>query len=256
MIIYNNIQLLIYLLLFLVGCNETEQEIIKIDTITKKNHNCNLEVGITPDQLPFAFMKDDHLLGFEIDLIQEIGKSLQCNIIFENLPFYSLIPSLQNRKIKLIIAGLSKTPEREKVVDFSEKYYTNSFGLLLPDNNFDKNMPIRKNMKIGVQAGTTMNQWLANSELPIELIAIDKIFELVEELKIGRIDAIVLDLVNAKFIAKQEENLFFTTLENIPQSDLAIATMKGDPLLDKVNKAITSLKRQGIIEQIKQKWGL
>jgi len=248
----NFTQLLLCSLLLIVGCGDEKHDPEKT---LKTTTDCNIRVGITPDQVPFSFIAEGKFVGFEIDITEELGKYLKCDIIFENLPFYSLIPSLQSGKISLIVANLSKTPQRAEIIDFSDNYYINAFGLLFRHNNFDEANPIKENMKIGVQAGTTTHQWLQNSGLKIDLIAMDKIVELVEELESEHLDSVLLDAVNARFLAK-EEKLSFMPMKDVNQTGIAMATRKGDPLLNKVNEAILALKKGNIIEKFKQKWGL
>src|SRR5438552_11375611 len=60
--------------------------------------------------------------GVSVDLARALGKFLGQEIQIQNLPFDGLIPSLQTRKIDLIISSLTATPERAKSIDFSDPY--------------------------------------------------------------------------------------------------------------------------------------
>jgi ABC-type amino acid transport substrate-binding protein len=244
-------------LLLFAGCSEYDSDKLSQDNRGKQSNSCHLSVGITPDQVPFAFIQDEKFVGFEIDLTNEIAKYLNCTLEFENLPFYSLIQSLESSKISLAIAGLTQTPERSMKVDFSRPYYSNSFTLLLNNNKFDPQNPIKEDMILGVQAGTTMHQWLNNSNLKIQVIVMDKILELVEELENKRIDAVLVDDFNGRFIAKEYEKLFNFPLNNMQSTNMAIALQKNNLVLQKqINEALNYLANNGTLEKLKEKWAL
>src|SRR6266446_1040949 len=69
--------------------------------------------------------------GVSVDLARALGKFLSQEIQIQNLPFDGLIPSLQTRKIDLIISSLTATPERAKSIDFSEPYLKTGLCLLV-----------------------------------------------------------------------------------------------------------------------------
>ncbi|MEG1701249.1 MAG: transporter substrate-binding domain-containing protein, partial [Alistipes sp.] len=73
---------------------------------------------------PFEYIENGEIKGFDIDLIKEIGKLLNKEVILKNIQFDGLIPALQTGKLDIIIAGMTITPEREKNINFSEPYYT------------------------------------------------------------------------------------------------------------------------------------
>src|SRR5579863_7695802 len=60
--------------------------------------------------------------GVSVDLAKALGKFLGREVEIQNLPFDGLIPSLQTRKIDLIISSLTATAERAKSIDFSDPY--------------------------------------------------------------------------------------------------------------------------------------
>ena len=81
-----------------------------------------LVVGTSADFPPFSFVENDQIVGFDIDLIHEIGKRLQQQITLKNMPFGTLLPTLQLGQIQVIAAGLSATPERAQHVLFTSPY--------------------------------------------------------------------------------------------------------------------------------------
>ena len=70
-------------------------------------------VGTSPDYPPFEFVDDKgNFAGFDMDLIQEVGKRLGVEVKIEPLEFESLIASLKQGKIDAIVACMSPNAER------------------------------------------------------------------------------------------------------------------------------------------------
>ena len=76
--------------------------------------------GVFP---PFGYIEKGELVGFDIDLIKQIGKDLGYEIEMKVQPFDALIPSLKAGKLDAIISGMSATEERKRSVDFTDEYY-------------------------------------------------------------------------------------------------------------------------------------
>ena len=49
----------------------------------------------------------------------------------QNMEFKSLIGAMESESINTVIAGMTKTAEREESVDFSDSYYTSNQALIL-----------------------------------------------------------------------------------------------------------------------------
>jgi arginine/lysine/histidine/glutamine transport system substrate-binding/permease protein len=63
------------------------------------------------------------LTGFDIDLLQAIGKEAGLNIQIESLPFDGIIPALQAGTIDGAISGITITAKRAQSVAFSSPYF-------------------------------------------------------------------------------------------------------------------------------------
>lgn len=72
-------------------------------------------VGTNAEFEPFEYREGDQIVGFDIDLINEIAKEAKLDIEIKDMAFDGLIPALQSKKIDLIIAGMTVTPDRENL---------------------------------------------------------------------------------------------------------------------------------------------
>src|SRR5215203_5338406 len=74
------------------------------------------------------------LEGYEIDLANELcGRmKVKCEIIAQD--WDGIIPALQAKKYDAIMAGMSVTDERKKVIEFSTSYANSPNGFLVAKN--------------------------------------------------------------------------------------------------------------------------
>lgn len=102
-----------------------------------------LYVGTNAEFQPFEYLEDGKIVGFDVELMEEIAKLMGKEIEWKNIAFDGLLPALQAKKLDVIIAGMTATEERKKFVNFSETYYTSNQMILINKENpvvesFDK----------------------------------------------------------------------------------------------------------------------
>ena len=91
-----------------------------------------LRVGVNPLFKPFSFTKGDKRVGVDIQIASLLAKKLGVDVkIVVPKSFSDLIPMLQNQEIDMIMAGMSITFDRAKVIDFSNPYFTTGLSILL-----------------------------------------------------------------------------------------------------------------------------
>jgi polar amino acid transport system substrate-binding protein len=236
-------------LLSLVACGEKEN----------KSGPKPLIVITSPDQPPFEF-KDtaqggDKVIGFDMDVIQKVGEHLGRPIKIIEADFAGIIPALQSGRADMGIADLSATDERRKSVDFSDPYYTDKKTLLVLEDSAISSEEDLHDKKIGAQLGSTnatvAQKWAAS--MPgLSVVTLGKVGELVQELKNGRIQAVVVTDTTSRKIASSTPGLKVIVLKKAEGGPSAIAFPKGSPLVGPTNEALKAMK--GDIEQLETKW--
>ncbi len=84
--------------------------------------NKKLIVGTNAEFPPFEYIENDNFVGFDIELMRELGKTMGYEIEFKDMPFDALLTSVIEGKIDCAIAGITVTEERKQVVSFSDCY--------------------------------------------------------------------------------------------------------------------------------------
>lgn len=100
--------------------NSLDSDMPEISSYTKGKQ---LRVAVTNTLYPFAFMKDQKLVGFDIELIMRFAQKIQRPIEFHAVNFSSLIASLQSGRVDIISSAMCITEERQKMVLFSDPYF-------------------------------------------------------------------------------------------------------------------------------------
>jgi polar amino acid transport system substrate-binding protein len=159
------------------------------------------------------------------------------------------------------INQISITPERAKVVDFSDGYYTASQAVIaIKDSDITKSTSIADlaSYKLGAQTGTTSLQVIRDD---IKADDDPSVFEDTNAAKQALVNGqvgIVADLPTAFYITAAEiKNSVIVGQFVSPSSDpeqFGMLFQKGNPLVGCVNQALALMKADGTLDQIQQQW--
>ncbi|MGX7349338.1 transporter substrate-binding domain-containing protein [Dolosicoccus paucivorans] len=225
--------------------------------------NGKLVLGTSADFPPFEWiiLKDgkEEVVGVDIELGQKIADELGVELEVRNVGFDTLIQSVKTGRIDMALAGISQTEERAQQVDFSVPYYEGESYILVAKDKADKVTTIQdlKDLKVGVQKGTIQETYLLNNEMDIDLTSMPKNDVLIETLKTGKLDAVVMDAVTAGEFLRMNEDTITKASETIPTDDegYSVAVAKDNTsLLEVINKVIEEAKDNEEIKQSLEKY--
>jgi ABC-type amino acid transport substrate-binding protein len=91
-----------------------------------------LTVGMNLQFKPEMYLENGQPAGYDVDLLKKLVPDLGVALNIQNLDFNGLIPGLQSKKFDMVSVGLSPTPERKKVVDFTRAYVPYALVLGVP----------------------------------------------------------------------------------------------------------------------------
>lgn len=108
-----------------------EKDIFEMPEIDESNANGELRVGIVCDiGLPFTAVKDGQIVGFDIELSKRFAAYMKMKYVPSDIQFGSMIASIATDKIDMAACSMMITEEREKQIDFSDKYYDCGISIL------------------------------------------------------------------------------------------------------------------------------
>ena len=209
-------------------------------------------VGTNAEYPPFEYVENGEIAGFDAEIIKEAAKRMEIEYKWLNTNFDGLIPALQTKKVDIVIAGMSVTPEREKAVNFSIPYLTSNVAIVTNSKNPIKNMNDLSGKSYGVELGTT-KEASARKIDGAEVVPFSSTTGALVALKSGKIDGMVLDeSVSSKYIEKNPELVLVGVMEGEPK---AAAFNKDDKeLMENFSKVLEEMIADGTVAELKEKY--
>ncbi|MEO1431620.1 MAG: ABC transporter permease subunit [Cyanobacteria bacterium J06633_8] len=216
----------------------------------------------SPDYPPYEFYQTKNgnrqIVGFDIDIANYLKKELGFKLNIIQSDFNGLIPALQANRADFVMAGMTPTPQRRANVDFSIIYYEAKDTIVASKNSNITQPKDLSNKIVGVQLGTIQEQnakKIAQKVPNIKLKQLNKVPEIVQEIKAGRIDAAIVEDTVALGFVKSNPDLQFNIIPSLENaSGSAIAFPKGSQLVKPFNKVLQKMKDNGELEKLSKKW--
>lgn len=206
---------------------------------------------------PFEFTQDGEPVGFDIDLMNEIGERAGLQVEFQNVTFDGIIQGLNNGLYDAAISAMTITEERAQQVDFSEPYFNADQSLLVKSGSDIQSTDDLADKRVGVQLGTTgaaEAQALADEGKIAEVRRFDTIEDAFTALENDQVQAVINDFPVSADKAKTS-NGSLEVVETIPTGEqYGIAFPKDSELVDPVNQALQEIKEDGTYAEIYEKW--
>lgn len=235
---------------------ETETQAVA-DKLQQIKDSGKLVLGTSADYPPFEFHLEvdgkDTIVGFDIDIANKIAAAIGVELEIVDMKFEGLLPALTAGKIDLIVSGMTPTDERKQSVDFSVVYYDARQTMLVASDSKDVLNTIEAfaGKVIGAQKGSIQETLAATTFTTSEVKAIDKIPNLMMELKTGKVDGLVLAEPVAKQYAAANPDLAVNGLDLGSEGGSAVAVQKDSgAFLDLINQTIEEMISSGEMDQV------
>lgn len=226
--------LLVMSILLLTGCKRDDNKLILAT-----------EAGFAP----YEYYQDGEIVGVDIDIAREIAASLGKELVIKDVSFDFIINEIKSGKSDIGAAGMSITKERLEEVDFSVEYAVSNQVVIVPMDSKITSIDQISNQRIAVQLGTVADSYVNENYKDATVIRQKKYLSMVEDLKAGKVDLIIMDLLPASEIVKSNDGLRILD-EYLFTDKYGMAIKKGNKeLLDKVNDVLTRLMSEGKIEE-------
>lgn len=220
-----------------------------------------LVVGLDDTFAPMGFRdKDNNLIGFDIDLANEVGKKMGVEVKFQPIEWDSKELQLKSKKIDCVWNGMSVTPERLESMEMTHKYLLNNIILMATNKDIEvKDAKKLADIKIATQADSAALEMLkANDEYENfkdniqEYPTYDECFL---ALKGGRADVMAIDQVLGLYMNENRKGEMKVCEYALGEDAYAIGCLKGNTALrDSLDKAIKECIDDGSAAKISEKW--
>ncbi|MFE5321253.1 amino acid ABC transporter substrate-binding protein [Paenibacillus sp. NPDC056579] len=218
-----------------------------------------LVIGIDDKFAPMGFRDEkNEIVGFDIDYAKAAAEKMGKEAQFQPIDWKTKESELNSGRIDLIWNGYTITDERKGKVLFTKPYLKNAQVVVtLAKSNLTK-LDDLANKTVGLQSLSSAADALNDNPIKSKIKTVteysDNVLAL-SDLKIGRVDAVVIDEVVIKYYMAKEKDAFKLLGESLAPEEYGIGVKKGnDALLQQLQKALDELNKDGTAAKISQKW--
>ena len=253
------------------GCTKAQPEVKAKETSTAPSWASQLitpggatvVIGADTNYPPFESAKKDGsgFEGFDVDLMNALGKKLGLKFDFKTYNFDSLVAGLNaGTDFDMVTSAWTINDERAKQVNFSTPYYRNDFGVVVSkDSKLTSYEQLKKGDIVSVQTGSSANEW-AKKELAgkgIELKTFENTLDCFNALTAGDADMVIQDIAMAADVVKDDARNA-KVVQDISVDEFFgmgfAKNEKGEAMRASINKALGEVVADGTYAEIYKKW--
>ncbi|SFS36881.1 amino acid ABC transporter substrate-binding protein [Paenibacillus sp. 453mf] len=218
-----------------------------------------LVIGIDDKFAPMGFRDESNdIVGFDIDYATAAAEKMGKEVEFQPIDWSSKESELSSGRIDLIWNGYTITDERKEKVLFTKPYMANSQVAVVLSDSPLASLEELEGKNIGLQKLSSASDALSAhpinekvgtvSEFPDNVLALS-------DLKSGRLNAVIIDEVVAKYYMSLEEGTYKLLDESLAPEEYGIGVKKGnEALLNELQSALDELSEDGTAASISEKW--
>ena len=217
--------------------------------------------GVDASYAPFeSKAPDGKLVGFDIDLGNEICKRLNAKCVWVEQDFDGMIPGLKAKKFDGVLSSMTITPQRAEQIAFSAKLFNTPTRLVAKKgSSLAPTADALKGKSVGVEQGTIQETYAKENWAPkgVNVVPYQNQDQVYADLISGRLDAALQDEVQADlgFLKTPRGAGFQFAGKEIPTGAAAIGLRKEDAdLKGKIDKAIADMIKDGTYKKIEAKY--
>ena len=206
---------------------------------------------------PFQFNQDGEVVGFDVDIVDEIAADLGVEQEIVDISF-EVIQSgeaLNAGQCDLAAAGMTINEVREQNLDFSDPYFDATQALITQAGSGIESFEDLSGQQLGVQTGTTGQQYAEeNAPDDVELVVFDDLALLLQAVKSGRIPAAINDnTVLYDYVADNPDLEVTAEFDTGEQYGIGVRT-GNEALLEQVNATLERIQEDGTYDELYEEW--
>ena len=208
---------------------------------------------------PFEFKDSDQTYkGIDVDIINKVAEIKGWDIDMSFPGFDAAVNAVQAGQADAIMAGMTKTSEREKVFTMSDTYYDTKVVIATTKANTISKYEQLKGKKVGVKTGTAAQRFLEKNKdkYGFTLKTFDTGDLMYNSLSAGDVDAVMDDQPVIEYAINQGQNLKIS-MKGEAVGSFAFGVKKGskhEHLVTEFNEALAQMKEDGSLDEIIYKW--
>jgi polar amino acid transport system substrate-binding protein len=193
-------------------------------------------------------------VGYDVDFLNEVGNILGYKIEWQHPKYDGVLAGVQSGNYDFA-PGFVETKARKTNLDFTNAYFQGNYSVFVTNENSKvKTTKQLDNATIAVVVGSFQSDLIDQLHPNSKRVTLQGNEDIVVQVVNNKVDAGILPYTQALKIKEKYPNLILIGNE-IPDTGARIAVKKGNKeLLDKLNSAIASLRKNGIQKKLHEKW--
>lgn len=230
-----------YILLFICG-------LFILTGCGKRNSN-ELIMVTEAGFAPYEYYENSEVVGVDVDIAREIAKEMGKTLVIKDIAFDSIINEVKTGKADFGAAGISYSEERAKNVDFSINYAVSKQVVIVKNDSSITDINSIGNKKIAVQLGSVADTFVTDEYDEAIIVRQKKYLAAIEDLKVGKVDCVVMDELPAKEIVNSNTGIKILN-GALTNDSYGMVVKKGNKeLLEVINKVLNRLSSDGSIDR-------
>jgi len=226
---------------------------------TASNDDKSFVVGLDDSFTPMGFRDDkNEIVGFDVDLAKEVGKRMGMEVVLQPINWDTKELELDSGNIDVIWNGLTITDERKAAMDFSAPYLENDQVIVVKKDSPIKTKADLAGKNIGLQKGSSAYDAFMADPINTQTAAMNEYPENVSaltDLGIGRIDAVIVDSIVARYYITTENADYVILDESLSPELYGVGIKKGNTELQtKIQDAMDAMIADGTAAEISTNW--
>lgn len=220
-----------------------------------------LQVGMEIGYPPMEYLDEDGTtpIGFDVEVAQAIADELGLKFEPVDTAWDGIFASLDSDRYDCIISAVSIKEDRKENYNLTKPYIANRIVLVTPKDSGITSPEDLTGKSVAVQTETTSDNYmkdLIDNGLDVsDYFVYDKVIQCFDDLKLGRVDAVLTDSVVAAYYMGTDTDKYEISWQSDEAEPMAICLKKGnDALTDEIEKAVDTLYENGKISEIAIKY--
>ena len=208
---------------------------------------------------PFEFKDSDQVYkGIDVEILDKVAEINGWTLEKSFPGFDAAVNAVQAGQADAIMAGMTKTKEREQVFAMSDTYYDTKVVIATKKANKITSYDQLKGKTVGVKNGTAAQRFLQKNkdQYGYTIKTFDTSDLMNNSLSTGAVDAIMDDQPVIEYAIKQGQDLSIN-MEGEAVGSFAFGVKKDgshENLIKQFNTALAQMKKDGTLDQIIEKW--
>lgn len=244
--VFAAILVMLLLGMLVAGCGSSQQK--------------KIVVGLDDNFPPMGFRDDkNNIVGFDVDMAKEAAKRLGMEVEFKPIDWNSKEAELSSKRVDMLWNGLTITEKRKENILFTKPYMENRQIIVVAANSTIKGKKDLAGKVVGAQDGSSSIEAIEKDAVTLKSFKelkkyADNVAALMD-LKAGRLDAVVVDEIVGRYYISKKADDYTILSDNFGTEEYGVGLRKDNKeLLDKLQKVLDEMKKDGTSAKISQKW--